>query len=307
MIFCYLGLSEKTHSYQRMQFQSVLMKELCRLWGVKQSRMNPYSPKANSVVERGNRQLGDGLHTLFRVTHGEWDRILSWQLWGVCRTQLLKEMPNYLTDGRKTQIPNHLSYHILGPQSNTTDQCAADKNNQLAVAHELLRQKQWTVWTEDKDEPLLVNDLVWLKNTRRRKGENPKLQAKYVGPYAMQICYANHTYKICRYGQTSIQNERRLNLYHPCTVAQEKASMMLEAICRLNMKGPYWPGKRLHRKKVTVEHVPPAATRKRAPLIPPSREQCLTRTEPVEEIEEESEIEQIKDIVDDEPLPEAQE
>jgi len=63
-VFCYFGLPEQIHSDQGAQFQSQLMSNLCRLWGVNQSRTTPYHPQGNGVVERNNRMLGDALRSL---------------------------------------------------------------------------------------------------------------------------------------------------------------------------------------------------------------------------------------------------
>jgi hypothetical protein len=92
---------------------------------------------------------------------------------------------------------------------------------------------------EDVEEPLLFveDDLVWLLNKRRRKGENPKLQPRFLGPYRVVEARANHTYKIERQGQCSVQNEGRLKLYYPCNEPLGKAPARVEPRRRNNMKG----------------------------------------------------------------------
>jgi len=63
-VFCYFGLPEQIHSDQEAQFQSQLMSDLCRLWGVNPSRTILYHPQGNGVVESNNRMLGDALRSL---------------------------------------------------------------------------------------------------------------------------------------------------------------------------------------------------------------------------------------------------
>ena len=93
------------------------------------------------------------------------------------------------------------------------------------------------------EEPPLFSegDLVWLVNNRRRKGENPKLQPKYVGPYTILQSFANHTCKLERQRQASIKNECRLKPYFPCPfpcpAAVGQAPGSREAIRRPKMKG----------------------------------------------------------------------
>ena len=92
---------------------------------------------------------------------------------------------------------------------------------------------------EDDEEPPLyaVGDLVWLQNRRRRKGENPKLQPKFVGPYEVLAAWGNHTYRIERQGQESVQHESRLKPYRACTEPVGQAPGTMEATRRPNMKG----------------------------------------------------------------------
>ena len=58
-VFAYHGVPEQIHSDQGAQFESSLMEELCRIWGVSKSHTTSYHPQGNGVVERNNRQLGE--------------------------------------------------------------------------------------------------------------------------------------------------------------------------------------------------------------------------------------------------------
>ena len=109
----------------------------------------------------------------------------------------------------------------------------------LDEAHATLRQRQAVTRQADQEEPPLFvsGDLVWLQNKRRRKGENPKLMPKFVGPYQVLEAYPNHSYRIERQGQSSTQNEARLKLYHPCTSGPGQAPSTSEIVRRPNMKG----------------------------------------------------------------------
>ena len=92
---------------------------------------------------------------------------------------------------------------------------------------------------DDQEEPLLFaqGEVIWLQNRRRKKGESNKLQQKFVGPYHVVEAYSNHMYKIERQGQSSVQNELRLKLYHSCTAEPGIAPVSLEARRRPNMRG----------------------------------------------------------------------
>ena len=109
----------------------------------------------------------------------------------------------------------------------------------MHLAGEMLRAKQREVRTAGSEEPLLfkVGEQVWLENKRRRKGENTKLQPKYVGPFEVIASRKNHTYLIERNQQSSWQNECRLKIFRPCDEPSGKGPCLVEPRRHLNMKG----------------------------------------------------------------------
>jgi len=50
-------------------------------------------------------------------------------------------------------------------------------------------------------------------NYRRCRGQAAKLQPKFVGFYVVVTAMPNHTYKLKRSGQVSVQNKARLKPY----------------------------------------------------------------------------------------------
>lgn len=95
-----------------------------------------------------------------------------------------------------------------------------------------------TRWPDQEDPPLFtVGNMVWLENKWRKKGNNPKLQPKFVGSYQVQEVYPNHTYRIERRGQTFIQNECYIKPYHSCTAEMGWVPATLEPRMKPNMRG----------------------------------------------------------------------
>ena len=241
-VFCYFGLPEQIHSVLGRQFQSQLMSELCALWQVQQTHTTPYHPQANGVVERGNRVLGDALRALLlERSQEDWDLVLPQLLRAFRGTPQsgTGETANLLMLGRELRLPDLLMNSPPPREYQAQAEYTQDLIDRLAEAHDMLRHKQMDIRQEDSEEPPLFQsgDLVLLQNMRRRKGEAPKLQPKFVGPYEVVEAFKNHTYLLERLGQTTVQNECRLKLYRPCTERAGQAPGMLgETGCKTSVK-----------------------------------------------------------------------
>ena len=66
------GFPEKLHSDQGRNFESKIVKELCKLAGVKKTRTTPYHPMGNGSAERFNQTLLDMLATLVEEKKADW-------------------------------------------------------------------------------------------------------------------------------------------------------------------------------------------------------------------------------------------
>ena len=241
-VFCYFGLPEQIHSDQGAQFESQLMEELCALWRIDKTHTTPYHPQSNGVVERNNRGLGDSLRTLL-LSRGqdEWDQLLPQIMRAFRGTphSATGETANMMMLGRELRLPDQLQFHPPPAEVEPQQEYSLRMAERLSAVHEMLREQQKEIRQEDQEEPLLFSpgDMVWLENRRRKRGENPKLQAKFLGPYVVIEAWANHTYEIERHGQSSIQNECRLKAYRPCPEEVGRAPVTLEPNRRPNMRG----------------------------------------------------------------------
>ena len=216
-VFCYFGIPERIHSDKGAAFESSMMRELCKVWGVAKSRTTPWHPEGNGVVERGNKDLGNALRT-FLLTRDEsdWDLLLP-HLTRAVRSvphSMTGETANYMMFGRELSLPEDLLAEPNLPLSSREDY-VGDLIDRLQAAHDFVRSKQEEIRAEDQQAPPLFSagDYVWLKAKRHPKGTTPKLQPKWQGPYKVLEAYNNHTYLVDLNSRQSVESESRLKLH----------------------------------------------------------------------------------------------
>ena len=71
------GLPDVLHTDQGRQFESSLVRQLCKQFGIKKTRSSPYHPQGAGIVERTNRIVKDQLAKYLAERGGEWDQHLK--------------------------------------------------------------------------------------------------------------------------------------------------------------------------------------------------------------------------------------
>ena len=118
---CHYGFPEKFISDQGRNFESDLIKELCKIAGVQKLHTTPYHPQGNGQCERFNSTLCNMLGTLSEEEKSDWKSYLGCMThaYNCTKHASTTYSPYYLMFGRHPRLPIDVELGL--PKSNSGD------------------------------------------------------------------------------------------------------------------------------------------------------------------------------------------
>ena len=114
---CHYGFPEKFISDQGRNFESDLIRELCKIAGVKKVHTTPYHPQGNGQCERFNSTLCNMLGTLSEEEKSDWKSHLGCMThaYNCTKDASTTYSPYYLMFGRHSRLPIDVEFGLNKP------------------------------------------------------------------------------------------------------------------------------------------------------------------------------------------------
>ena len=167
---CHYGFPEKFISDQGRNFESDVIKELCKIAGVQKLHTTPYHPQGNGQCERFNSTLCNMLGTLSEEEKSDWKSYLGCMThaYNCTKHASTTYSPYYLMFGRHPRLPIDVEFGL--PKSNS-----GDNSSKSRYVQKLRRRLNYAFQKADKVANQQANKY---KTSYDKSIRGPQLQEK---------------------------------------------------------------------------------------------------------------------------------
>ena len=195
-VFSRYGVPLRLLSDQGPEFESALIRELCKSYGIEKLRTTGYQPRTNGACERFHRTLNSMLAKVVSESQRDWDKHVA-PVMAAYRSTVHRSTgysPNFIIYGRENRAPVDLVLAVgdehpdIGSSPDAYVQELLERQRKaydiarlhLGQAAER-RKREYDFRVKHRD--FHVDQWVWYLYPRRYKGRLPKWSRQYTGPY----------------------------------------------------------------------------------------------------------------------------
>ena len=227
-IFMRFSTPEQLHTDQGKQFESHLMKEICRLLNINKTRTTPYHPQCDGLVERFNRTMLNMLASCAKDNPFEWEQHICKICMGYNSSVQAATgfTPFYLMFGRQAKLPIDVMYNTKAPDVTTPLTCEYVKSlrKKMSEAFERVREHSSKYHQRHKElydknvhgKPHKKGELVWLHTPPSSRNTSRKLYHPWSGPFRVVKQISESTYRIQQIDGRRIRKIVHFNRLKPC-------------------------------------------------------------------------------------------
>ena len=204
-----LGTPCEIHSDQGTSLESSVFHEVCRLLGVIKTRISPYNPQSDGMIERMNRTLKNMLMSFVSKNQKDWDVHIPLLMMAYRSSvhEATGMSPSLMMLGREIRLPVDIA--MGQPEKSTnreTDmsEYAYKLHEKMEKIHEIARDKleistgAMKKYYDKKTSThtYKLGDPVWYFWPQHKTGLGRKLLPKWQGPFVVTEKLTDILYKI---------------------------------------------------------------------------------------------------------------
>ena len=208
-VICLVGTPTRILTDQGPNFESALIRELCRNWGIVKVRTSPYEASTNGGTERFHRTLNSMLAKVVKENQRNWDSCLQPVLaaYRASRHTATSLTPNMIIFGRENVMPADLvlcNPTSLPESENSVVDFVANQQTRFRTAYQIVRdhlkvaamRRKSYYDTSVRARHFTVGSRVWYFYPRKYIKRSKKWSFVYVGPYKILRKVSDVTYEI---------------------------------------------------------------------------------------------------------------
>lgn len=200
------GVPKKLLTDQGRNFVSSLFKGVCNLLGIKKIQTTPYHPQCNGLIERLHKSLADIISHFVTTDAREWDQVIPYALMAYrsAPNAATGFSPHVLLYGQEIRLPSadDLTAKIETDENIQYEleklQQKLQKIREIAVRNSEISQHKNKEYYDRKVnfKKYKVGDYVFLRDITLKKGPHRKFSKNYKGPYQVIDVLNDVNYKI---------------------------------------------------------------------------------------------------------------